>query len=71
MPPTKLNPFRTGSSKSSGEPEIKYTMIGKIKIEAKLIRNNGYCFHVNSCFFLAHLEKNMAKIIVKKIVAKT
>ena len=71
MPPTKLNPFRTGSSKSKGDPERKYTIIGKKIIDPRIVKNTGYCLPVSSCFLFAHREKKMDEIITKTKVIVT
>ena len=71
IPPTKLNPFNTGLSKSIGEPEIKYIIIGNRIIEAALIKNSGYCLPVSSCLRFAHLEKNIDPTIAIIIAAVT
>ena len=71
IPPTKLNPLSSGFSKSSGEPDIKYTISGKKITEAKLIKKTGYCLPVVSCVRLAHRENTIDTTIAKTIAIVT
>ena len=71
IPPTKLNPLSSGFSKSSGEPDIKYTISGKKITEAKLIKTTGYCLPVVSCVRLAHRENTIDTIIAITIATVT
>ena len=63
--------FMYGFSKSSGEPDIKYTISGKNITEAKLINTTGYCLPVVSCVRLAQRENTIDTMITKTIATVT